>query len=306
MRVLIAGFAAPFTCTQALLTLWDKHASKPSGKRVATAQGSLHVQVAGGGCPAVILEAGMGGTSLDWALVQPEIARMATVISYDRAGMGWSGRADGPATCGGYVRELRLLLKSLDVRPPYVLAGHSYGGMIMSLFAALYPEEVEGLLLVDATPVSFYLPEGMSPVRRQQRKSNRRQARLGYLLSPTGLLRLLRRPLGARRLPKSLHKQAGAIRYRSGAYKTLYRELLQSEQSARELQNAPMLSEALPVIVLSSGTRGGEWSKGQRSLAGLTARTRQIVAEDSPHSIQIHRPELVIAAIKELLLNSYS
>ncbi len=172
----------------------------------------------------------------------------------------------------------------------------------MRLFAAEYPEEVQGLLLVDTTTVNFYLLEGMSDSRKQQREINRRQARLGYLLSPVGVPRMLKKQLGSRRLPEPVRNAASAIGYRSYAYKTLYAELLASDKSARELQAAPPLRKDLPVIVLSAGQRDEEWRQSQEQLADLTAQTRHILAADSPHSIQIHRPELVIAAIKELLV----
>ncbi len=302
LRLLIAVLAFPLTWLQIVFTQLEKHKYKPPGRLIARGRSCLHAQVTGQGTPTVILEAGMGGSSLDWTFVQPEVGKEAKVVSYDRSGMGWSGAALEPATCSSYVRVLRELLMDLNCKPPYVLAGHSYGGMIMRLFAAEYPGEVQGLLLVDTTTVNFYLLEGMSDSRKQQREINRRQARLGYLLSPVGVPRMLKKQLGSRRLPEPVRSAASAIGYRSYAYKTLYAELLASDKSARELQAAPPLRKDLPVIVLSAGQRDEEWRQSQEQLANLTAQTRHIMAADSPHSIQIHRPELVIAAIKELLV----
>src|SRR5262245_18917875 len=92
--------------------------------------------------PAVILEAGAGGFSVDWSLVQPEVARFARVCSYDRAGLGWSDLGPHPRTLRQVVWELHTLLEKAGVRPPYVFVGQSLGGILARLYALTYPSEV--------------------------------------------------------------------------------------------------------------------------------------------------------------------
>src|SRR3989441_5358143 len=98
----------------------------------------LHLNCTGHGSasqPTVILEAGAGGFSVDWSLVQPEVARFARVCSDDRAGLGWSDLGPRPRTLRQVVWELHTLLEKADVRPPYLFVAHSYGGILARLFA---------------------------------------------------------------------------------------------------------------------------------------------------------------------------
>ena len=86
------------------------------------------------------------------------IGRFARVLSYDRAGLGWSDPATQPRTLANIVEELRSLLHAAGVAPPYILVGHSFGGLVVRYFAAQHPEEVAGILLVDAVPTSEWFP----------------------------------------------------------------------------------------------------------------------------------------------------
>ncbi|WP_343049790.1 alpha/beta hydrolase [Paenibacillus phytohabitans] len=299
----ISIICSPLSIVQYVLTKRDALTYKPPGEMVPVQDACLHAHVMGKGDHTVILEAGMGGSSLDWSMVQPELSLYAKVVSYDRAGLGWSGSGSQPesATCRKYVRELRELLKAMDCKPPYILVGHSYGGMIVRCFAGEYPDEVEGLLLVDAVHESRYLTDEMSNRRKQQREANRRQYKLGYLLAPAGIPRLLRRPVGGRRLPSAIQKNASSLGYRKSAYRAAYAELLCAEESALQLKAAKPLSSKLPITVLSAGSPDEEWKQGQQRLARLTPNVQHITEEDPRHSIPIHRPETVVKYVTELL-----
>src|SRR3712207_1932610 len=96
------------------------------------------------------MDSGLGGTVLDWQLVQPELAKSMRVCTYDRAGMGWSSPGAQPRTSEQIARELHTLLGKAGVRGPYVLVGHSFGGTNMQVYASQYPEEVAGMVLVDS------------------------------------------------------------------------------------------------------------------------------------------------------------
>ncbi|MFE4710629.1 alpha/beta fold hydrolase [Paenibacillus sp. NPDC056722] len=300
LRYTIAAAFFPLTCTQALWTQYDRFRYKPAGKRISVGSRELHAHVTGSGRTTIVLEAGMGGNLLDWSLVQPELSRDATVVAYDRAGLGWSKGSGKPATCKQYVEDLRSLLSALELQPPYVLVGHSFGGMVMRLFAAEYPDEVKGLILVDAVHEGRYLAAEMSEQGRRH-KDSLNQLRLGYLLSPAAIPRLTGRHIGSRRLPSPMLEQVKAAGYRSSAYKTLYAELLDAHESALQLATAERLREDLPVVVLSAGQQDKEWHREQLRLAELTSCTQHIVVRDSWHSIQIYRPDVVIDAIRSLL-----
>lgn len=303
MRAIISVIGLPLTMIQMLCTKRDSIRYLPPGQMISLEQGRLHARLTGQGELTIVLEAGMGGCSLDWSLVQPEISGLAKVVSYDRAGLGWSSKPLKEATCYNYTGHLRDLLQALGCNPPYLLVGHSYGGMIVRMFAAEYPDEVEGLLLVDAVHESRYLPAEMSKHRQKQWKSNLMHFRLGYLLSPAGLLRLIRKHFGTKRLPAGVQKTVNALGYRNHACESAYAEMLSAEESALQLTRSPPLSPKLPITVLSAGRQDEEWKRGQERLSKLTSRTRHIVAEDSWHAIHIHRPDRVIAAIKDMIID---
>jgi pimeloyl-ACP methyl ester carboxylesterase len=103
----------------------------------------------GSGSPTVILEAAADMMSADWGWVQPDIATRTRVCAYDRAGMGWSEAGPLPRDARHVAHELHTLLTKANIPRPYVLVGHSAGGLYVRLYAALYPTDVAGLVLVD-------------------------------------------------------------------------------------------------------------------------------------------------------------
>jgi pimeloyl-ACP methyl ester carboxylesterase len=107
--------------------------------------------VAGHGTPAVVFENGLGGRLQWWAEVLPAIARETTVFAYNRAGTGTSAETSAPRDGDAITEELRRNLRDKGIAPPYVLVGHSLGGLYMQLYARRYPEDVAGLVLVDST-----------------------------------------------------------------------------------------------------------------------------------------------------------
>lgn len=104
------------------------------------------------GKPSVIFIAGLGDSSETWNEVQHRISQVTSTLSYDRAGVGRSEAAPAPRTCLDLVDELSELVLALDMEPPYLLVGHSFGGLVARLYASLYPQTISGIVLVDAAP----------------------------------------------------------------------------------------------------------------------------------------------------------
>jgi pimeloyl-ACP methyl ester carboxylesterase len=122
-----------------------------SGRLVAIGGGrSLYLDCVGSGSPTVVLEAGFGGSTGNWRDVQPQIGRMTRTCSYDRAGLGNSVALPGVHDAGDEIDDLQRLLDAAGKGPPYVLVGHSYGGLLVRLFAKAHPKETAGVVLVDA------------------------------------------------------------------------------------------------------------------------------------------------------------
>ena len=120
----------------------------------------VHLYCTGSGAPAVVITG--AGFSFDWGLVQAEVAKFARVCAYDHSGIGWS--EPGPEdSCGLRVNEIHVALKNAKIPGPYVLVGHSLGALVSRLFASRYPNDVEGLVIVDhATPIADR-PTGAPP-----------------------------------------------------------------------------------------------------------------------------------------------
>lgn len=136
---------------QAVATRLDRREFAPPGRLVDVGGRKLHIHCLGQGSPAVVLETGMAGTSANWSWVLPEVARSTRVCAYDRAGMGWSDPGPEPRDARTAAAELHTLLERAGIAGPYVLVGHSLGGLSVRMFAAQYRSDVAGMVLVDAT-----------------------------------------------------------------------------------------------------------------------------------------------------------
>src|SRR5918997_1815757 len=129
----------------------DTRAYPPPGQMVDVGGYRLHINCIGTGSPTVVIDAGHGGWSASWSSwVQPEAARTTRVCTYDRAGMGWSEPGPLPRTAKHFAQELHTLLHTAGVPGPYVLAGHSLGGLPVRVFAHAYAAEVAGVVLIDS------------------------------------------------------------------------------------------------------------------------------------------------------------
>lgn len=126
----------------------------PPGQLVTVGDHKLHLYCTGEGPSTVILEGGAGVPWLAWSWIQPEVAKVARVCSYDRAGYGWSSPSASPMDAENTSQQLHDLLKTANIPGPYILAGHSIGGAYARMFAAKFPQDVAGLVLVDATSPS--------------------------------------------------------------------------------------------------------------------------------------------------------
>jgi pimeloyl-ACP methyl ester carboxylesterase len=122
-----------------------------SGRLVGIGGGrSLFLDCVGSGRPTVVLEAGFGADTFNWREVQPQLGQTTRTCAYDRAGLGNSVALPGVHDARAEISDLRRLLDRAHIRPPYVLVGHSYGGLLARLFANAHPKETAGVVLVDA------------------------------------------------------------------------------------------------------------------------------------------------------------
>jgi len=133
------------------IALLSACASLPGATVETVGQRQIEHRLTGQGTPAVVFDNGLGGTLDWWAKVVPELEADTTVLAYNRSGYGRSSPVDTPRDGQHVVQELRDLLRERGLAPPYVLVGHSLGGLYMQWFARRYPQEVQALVLVDST-----------------------------------------------------------------------------------------------------------------------------------------------------------
>jgi pimeloyl-ACP methyl ester carboxylesterase len=156
---------------EAIMRAGDAKRYPPPGQLVDVGGYRLHLHCVGQGSPTVVLDAGLGSFSLDWAAVQSQLGTSTRVCAYDRAGLGRSAPPRrGRRTPRTQVRELRLLLAAAKIPGPYVVVGHSWGGLLARLFAYVYPAQTAGVVLLDATTFPYLTPARARRLHRRNRE----------------------------------------------------------------------------------------------------------------------------------------
>jgi pimeloyl-ACP methyl ester carboxylesterase len=302
---------------QAISCARDRASNPPPGKLVKVGDKSLHLYRLGEGGPAVILESGWGGTWLDWNAIQDRIAQFTTVCSYDRLGLGWSDPTDRPQTRDEVARRLHSLLSESAIPGPYVLVGHSLGGIYVRAFAGLYPDEVAGIVLIDSSHEQDSLRRRLPASQEEGIRKQKTDLQLGAVLEPFGVVRLfvpLDGDLAAMPLDVNQKRSLLATLYRTGAIRSLLYENQATESELARPQPPDRLG-AIPLVVLTAARegRGVRYSKEelpkqvrgwldlQDDLARLSSRSEHIIAEHSGHYIHHDEPDLVVDAIHKMV-----
>jgi pimeloyl-ACP methyl ester carboxylesterase len=275
---------------QWIATRRDLADTPPPGQLVDVGGYRLHLWCTGNGEPAVILDAGLGGTSTGWGFVQPEVARFTRVCSYDRAGMGYSDSGPTPRTARRIANELGELLSRGGIAGPVVLAGESIAGFTIRVFASDHPDRAAGLVLVDASHEDdAHEVPGM--------------ARFVPLLSTIGVFRLLGVSFGQRAesLAPSVRRYAQATTFRAAGYQAAADEIMHIEDTVSEVRSSRR-KLAIPVLVIT-GARGSDanWRRLQQDQASLSERGCLITAQQSGHVVALDQPDVVVNAIRAVV-----
>lgn len=299
---------------------------QPPGRMIDIGERRLHLNVTGQGSPAVVLEAGIAASSINWVLAARQIAEFTTVLSYDRAGFGWSDPAPHRSTAADSAQDLGMMLDRAGVSGAIVLVGHSFGGLIARVFQQRYPERVAGMVLVD--PVCRALWRGASEERHRMLARGVMLSRRGELLARIGVVRLALKLLmgGSRALPKmvaraSAGRGAGLVERLTGeirkmpaelwpavaahwsearCFRTMADALENLPVSARQMDEERTLGD-LPVTVLSAASANPDELREHAHDAALSTRGKHVVVEGAGHWIQLDAPEAVAEAVRQLL-----
>jgi pimeloyl-ACP methyl ester carboxylesterase len=274
----------------------DAKAYPPPGQMVDVGGYRLHINCTGSGSHTVVIESGWGDSSAGWGWVQPEVAKTTRVCSYDRAGMGWSEPSPQPRTAREFALELHTLLLKANIPGPYVLVGHSMGGYTVLVYAHDYPDEVAGLVLVDAQA----LPAAGAGAPKSAPKPG--QTSLPVFLARLGVMRMLAGPLGSIQNLPAWDKQAyKAYSVTPRSTQTLLDEGRGMSEGGAQARAVTTLG-ALPLIVLSRGKdQDPAWAASQAAYLHLSIDSQQFFAEQSGHRIMIDQPEAAVAAIVKMV-----
>jgi pimeloyl-ACP methyl ester carboxylesterase len=227
----------------------------------------LQLLVGGQGSPAVIFEGGFGTGIVSWSTVQKDVAAFAQTVSYDRAGIGQSDLGPKPRSAKQIATELHMALEKLGVKPPYVMVGHSFGGIYVRVFADMYPKEVVGMVLIDPSQESFndWLVKN-EPDRLKAAQGDIAKAREGIQAEFAAV--------------DTSYAQARVAKVPEGIPVTIL--------TATEDESMP--AEARRV-----------WIEKHKEWAASVPASKHIVVEKAPHFIQGQQPALVVDTIRQVL-----
>ena len=292
--VLITGLALIGAIYERMAVAADAKAYPPPGQLVDVGGYHLHISCTGTGSPTVIIDAGLGDWSTTWGFVQEEVAKTTRVCAYDRAGLGWSDAGPLPRDAAQHAKELHTLLQNAQIPGPYVMVGHSLGGLDVRIFVYDYSSEVVGVVLVDS----------MNPKQITQSPSTESQSQpfsLSAVLARFGIARLLvKLPLLAPAMP--LGQEAYYPLYiRPGSLQTEANEFGGLPASAAQAAVVKSFGD-LPLIVLTAKLNNNPgWPEWQTELLQLSSNSRQLFAENSGHNIQVEQPDAAVAAIVKMV-----
>jgi pimeloyl-ACP methyl ester carboxylesterase len=273
--------------------------------------------------PTVIFESGIAATSQNWLRVQESVASFTRAVSYDRGGLGWSSACASARTPTNIARELHELLQQADIPGPYVLVGHSFGGLVVRRYAAMFPDEITGVVLVDPMRT-----EEWPPVNESQRALLERGIRMagyGIPVARFGLARLATTSLLCRsgkasrafsraagnagihvmqritcevgKMPRAVWPIVAAHWASPKYYRGLAAHLQAVTAAVIEMQTSEAI-EGIPVVLL---TPASAQPLGEERLRRIGPEVVQVIAEKSGHWVHLDEPELVLETIRSMV-----
>ena len=299
------------------LATWSENRTQPPGKLIDMGGYKLHLYSRGEGNPTVILDHSLGG--IEGYLLIEEIAKMTRVCIYDRAGYGWSNSSPNKRSSEQIVLELDAMLTKAKIAPPYILVGNSFGSYNVRLYANQFPEKVVGIVLTDGLHEVAMLNMSL-PLRLLQLffMSGFAMSMLGSalgivrLLGMVGMFEIIKKEL--RKFPSATQKIKRSF-YRSQHWLTMWQEMWNLEASAKQVHLVKNLGD-IPIVSIKSSTffKRSLWNfympiaaadklrdKMHIELLKISTDCTQIQASRSGHFVWVDEPEIILAAIRELL-----
>lgn len=296
----------------------------PEGRYYGSGEKNLYVRISGEGRPTVVIESGWGSLSLEWYQIQEELSKIATVISYDRAGYAESPRATTSRNSFNIVTELFNMLCNTEISSPYIFIGHSLGGLYIQHFAKLFPRQIAGLVLVDSITTDIFEFDMLDAPNYQKYGSYKSRAEnIRKLLeldkdkfteTVTPMLYGLYDSF-----PKLIADQFFVYQSEQSFCQTIIDEYDGIEESIKMIRAIQIFPD-VPVYVLcrdynvmnklseSIGIPNEEsraveelWIKQNKELLNLSSKSEFYFVKDSNHNIHLTRPDAIIEAVKKMI-----
>ena len=243
----------------------------------------------------ILFEPGLGGSSLEWLPLTEQLSSDAQVLLYDRGGYAWSDPGSSPRHIVRLSAETYLLMQAMQIDGPIILVGHSYGGLIMRQLAAIIPNKIQGLVLVDAS---------------HEDQFTRMSGKGRVAMLPTSRHFVVSAPVLHPGLREDARRKIQAFSRMRKSYMALHSEISHFGDSCSHISDTRYQFE-FPVTVVSRGTdphtadddgeRNQIWNELQTDLLELSSNSTQVIAEQSGHHIHIDQPELLAQSILQLL-----
>jgi pimeloyl-ACP methyl ester carboxylesterase len=277
----------------------DPNAMPATGRLIDVGGHELYLSCEGSGSPTVVLEPGAGATSSQTGWIAPAVARSTRVCVYDRAGRGWSEPADSPQDGAQIATDLHTLLHRGDVTGPYVLAGHSFGGLYVRIFAAHYPDEVAGLALLDSTaskePAKSVIPSsGYGSPHPVDRVSI-----LASLSARVGLTRAIGR-LDLGTLPPRDRDMARTSVAQASWVRSTVDEYTRGSDSAQEAASLRNFADK-PLLVLTAGEGKQASRTMQKEMLSLSTNSAQQILTGATHTDLVMAEEYAASTVRAIL-----
>ncbi|HEV2961448.1 MAG TPA: alpha/beta hydrolase [Candidatus Angelobacter sp.] len=326
IAVVVLGLQAIY---QAVCSRRDAHNFPPPGELVGTSGCQLHALAMGTGHPAVVLEAGISNSCLNWSLVQPQLAALMATYSYDRAGLGWSAAAGRAPSLRALANDLHATLERLNVAKPYILVAHSFGAYVLLAYIQDFAQgntesnQIAGVVLVDPlTPEEWAQPTVGQRLRlfravwftraagilaalgvsrfllwlfRIGDREPSRFLRAAAHTTQTGqriLHELIKLPLKVRRLIR-VHWSSPKF------FWTMANQVRALPRCAQEAAGC-VIPPCIPVTVISGVHQPPQILASHAAIANHSSRGKHIVAGKSAHWVQFDEPELIVEAVREI------
>ncbi|QQP10492.1 alpha/beta hydrolase [Lysinibacillus agricola] len=291
-----------------------KNKFPPDGQMVDVGNREIHMNIQGikTNLPPVVIETGTGSWSYDWSNVQQELSKHTQVITYDRAGYGWSDPSPNGFSVDTTIEDLSKILESSKIDTPVILVGHSVGGIYSRLFADRYPEKVSGLVLVDSR--NEYFSEQATEYNNKFFETQ--DQTMNRILSQIGIVRLIGKNMFSDSIPDYISAEKYInVHWDAPFFKVLGEEIKEIKVSEKLLKDTQSLGDKPLTIVTpidvelmavelgfseqEASDLNKKWKDSQKRLTNLSTNSKFVLVPNSSHSVMYDQPEVIIESILE-------